>query len=232
MLEIKEIRDETRQQEQGPKYVLDIEGREVPWEQDTIKTEQVIALGGWDPSQGAILIDKENVERTLRPGEVIEIKPGQAFSKKVRFKRGILAERIGRELALIKTRFADAAYEPNGQWMHLPRYVLPQNWNRAVTPIAFQILPAYPGAPPYGFYAPVGIRYVDKVPANYTEPSPTQPPFPGTWGIFSWAVDGEWRAAAGPFGPIYFRRNNEWSRPHFCMRTSLMARFRLLIGNF
>lgn len=73
---------------QGPKYWLDVEGTQVPWDAPTIITEQIIELGGWDPSQGAILIDKDNVERTLQPGEVVEVKPGMGFSKKVRFKRG------------------------------------------------------------------------------------------------------------------------------------------------
>jgi hypothetical protein len=72
----------------GPKFFLDIEGVEKPWDKDTITTEEIITLGGWDASQGAILIDKENNERTLKTGEVIELKPGMGFSKKIRFKRG------------------------------------------------------------------------------------------------------------------------------------------------
>ena len=72
----------------GPKYTLDIEGHQVPWDEDTITTEQVIALGGWDPSQGAILVDKDNVEHTLQPGQIIPVQPGLGFSKKVKFKRG------------------------------------------------------------------------------------------------------------------------------------------------
>lgn len=72
----------------GPKFVLDIEGTSHPWDRDSITTEEIIQLGGWDPSQGAIVIDKDNNERTLTPGEVVEIKPGQGFAKKVRFKRG------------------------------------------------------------------------------------------------------------------------------------------------
>jgi hypothetical protein len=72
----------------GPKFILDIEGVLKPWDKDTITTEEVITLGGWDPSLGAILIDKDNNERTLQPGEVVELKPGMGFSKKVRFRRG------------------------------------------------------------------------------------------------------------------------------------------------
>jgi len=75
-------------QAEGPKYSLDIEGTQVSWGSPTITTEQIIELGGWDPSQGAIVIDKDNVERTLNPGEVVELKPGMGFSKKIRFKRG------------------------------------------------------------------------------------------------------------------------------------------------
>lgn len=73
---------------QGPKYVLDIEGTEHSWEQDTITTEQIAELGGWDISQGVIEVDKDNNERTLAPGEIIEIKPGHGFSKKHKWKRG------------------------------------------------------------------------------------------------------------------------------------------------
>jgi multiubiquitin len=73
---------------QGPKYTLDIEGRDFPWDHETITTEDLIRLGGWESNQGVIEIDKDNNERTLKPGEVIELKPGQGFAKKVKFKRG------------------------------------------------------------------------------------------------------------------------------------------------
>lgn len=75
----------------GPKYQLDIEGKLIPWDEDTITTEQIIQLGGWDISQGAVLIDlKDNTESTLVPLQIIELKPGMGFSKKVKFKRGKL----------------------------------------------------------------------------------------------------------------------------------------------
>jgi hypothetical protein len=78
----------TKENHQGPKFFLDIEGMLKPWDRDTITTEEIINLGGWDPAQGAILIDKDNNERTLKSGETIELKPGMGFSKKVHFKRG------------------------------------------------------------------------------------------------------------------------------------------------
>ncbi len=75
--------------ERGPKYFINIEGKEIPWDKGTITTEEIISLGGWDSSQGAIEINlKDNTERTLKPGEVVTIKPGLGYSKKVEFKRG------------------------------------------------------------------------------------------------------------------------------------------------
>lgn len=71
------------------KYEVDIEGAFKPWEKDTITTEEVAALGGWDVSEGVVLIDLENgTERTLKPEEVIKLRPGIGFSKKIRFQRG------------------------------------------------------------------------------------------------------------------------------------------------
>jgi len=73
---------------EGPKFLLDIEGVLKPWDKETITTEEIIGLGGWDPSQGTIMIDKDNNEHTLQPGQVVELKPGMGFSKKVKFRRG------------------------------------------------------------------------------------------------------------------------------------------------
>jgi hypothetical protein len=73
---------------QGEQFFVDVEGTIHPWPTDDITTEQIIALGGWSPSQGAIEIDRDNNERTLKPGEVVELKPGHGFAKKVKFKRG------------------------------------------------------------------------------------------------------------------------------------------------
>jgi hypothetical protein len=72
----------------GPKYVLVIEGKEYDWEFDTISARDIARIGGWDVSQGVVEIDKDNNERTLTPDEVVELKPGQGFGKKHRWKRG------------------------------------------------------------------------------------------------------------------------------------------------
>lgn len=70
------------------RFLLDIEGKEIPWDQETIKPEQIAHLGGWDAAQGVIEIDRDNCERTLELGHPIEIKPGHGFGRKVKWKRG------------------------------------------------------------------------------------------------------------------------------------------------
>ena len=77
------------QREEYPKFEVDIEGAYKPWDKDTITTEQVAALGGWDPSVGVILVNLDDgTERTLQPEEVVKLEPGVAFAKKILFKRG------------------------------------------------------------------------------------------------------------------------------------------------
>lgn len=71
------------------KYEVDIEGAFKPWDKDSITAEEVAALGGWNVSEGVVLIDLEDgTERNLEPDEVIKLRPGIGFSKKIRFKRG------------------------------------------------------------------------------------------------------------------------------------------------
>ena len=88
VLDMNEQHNEKPDESQGPKYFVNIEGSEYPWATDTITTEQIAELGGWDASKGVLEIDRDNNERTLKPGEVVTLKPGQGFAKKIRWKRG------------------------------------------------------------------------------------------------------------------------------------------------
>jgi hypothetical protein len=75
-------------QGQGPKYFVNIEGTEYEWPKSSISTEEIAQKGGWAAAEGVVEIDADNVERTMKPGETVEIKPGHGFSKKVKWKRG------------------------------------------------------------------------------------------------------------------------------------------------
>lgn len=79
---------EERTGKPGRKFVVCIEDRLYRWPRNTITTEEIAELGGWDPSIGVIEVDKDQNERTLEPGEVVKLKPGLAFGKKFCWKRG------------------------------------------------------------------------------------------------------------------------------------------------
>ena len=72
----------------GPIFSLCIEDKVFPWPRSTITTEEIAQVGGWDPSLGVIEVDQDQNERTLSPVEVIELKPGVSYGKKLCWKRG------------------------------------------------------------------------------------------------------------------------------------------------
>ena len=112
-----------------------------------------------------------------------------------------MQERIDAELALIRSRYPESEYRADGHWIRIPSYTLPAGWNRTMTDVAFSIPIGYPGTPPYGIFVPSGLLFAGAKPENYTDPAGTQPPFPGSWAIFSWSpADGEWRATADVSG--------------------------------
>ncbi len=188
-------------QEHGPKYFINIEGAERPWAMATITTEEIASLGGWDPSQGVIEIDAGNNEQTLAPGEVVHLKPGHGFAKRVRWKRGdsLFEERLEQEFDLLRGRFPEISRER--EWFLIPDYRIDVvGWNRQLTPVAFRAQSGYPAAQPYGIFVPSGLRYRDTLPQSYQEPVGDKPPFPpDAWGLLSWGPeDGEWRVGLTP----------------------------------
>ncbi len=72
----------------SPFFQICIENGVFPWPRPTITTEGIAQLGGWDPEIGVIEVDSEQNERTLAPGEVVELKPGNSYGKPLCFKRG------------------------------------------------------------------------------------------------------------------------------------------------
>jgi hypothetical protein len=76
-------------EEAGKKYFVNIEGTEYSWDRDTISVPEIRELGGWDSSQQVLEVNlQDNTERTLGEEEIVKLKPGHGFSKKVRFQRG------------------------------------------------------------------------------------------------------------------------------------------------
>ncbi len=107
-------------------------------------------------------------------------------------------DRVEQELALLRERYPDLEYRTEGRWVRIPSYPLPSEWSHSSTDVAFQIPVGYPATPPYGICAPMNLTFRDGPPDNFVVTN-TPPPFPGTWGVFSWTtLDGQWHAATEP----------------------------------
>ena len=174
----------------GAKYSICIEGQVFEWSKKTITTEEIIQLGGWDASQGAVEVDKDQNERTLVSGEVIKLKPGHNFCKKQRFKRGYdQYSRIGRELTLLQKKFENVDYKEvnNLHWFKIDGYPLPFPLTPEKVAVVFSVTAGHPVPKPYGFYVPSGIRYGDKV-LNLNNPQ-HPPPFADSWRFVSWDAE-------------------------------------------
>lgn len=73
----------------GPKFEVNIEGQFYPWDSTTITVPEIRQLGSLPDDLPVVEVDlKDNTERTLAEDEVVELKPGQGFGKKVRYQRG------------------------------------------------------------------------------------------------------------------------------------------------
>ena len=73
----------------GPKYEVNIEGTNRPWDRDQITVPELRTLGNIPPGTPVEMIDLQtNVQRTLGETEVVDLKPGLGFSKKTQFRRG------------------------------------------------------------------------------------------------------------------------------------------------
>lgn len=106
-----------------------------------------------------------------------------------------MRERLAKEFELLKTRYPAVKYLEDG-WFIVPDHPLPAGWNRSTTDVAIWAKPEYPGAQPYGIYVPIGIRFGQAVPQNYTEPTNPVPPDGQQWGIFSWTMEIGWYPTA------------------------------------
>jgi len=112
-----------------------------------------------------------------------------------------IEERIQEELALLSGKHPGLEVAPDGRWVKVPAYPLPQGWNRTTTDIAFRIVD--PPAGPYGIYVPSGLLFNGQRPNNYSEPV-AGVPFPGTWGVFSWTPEAWTPGTTAKGGSNYF----------------------------
>ena len=187
--------NDDKDEKKKSKYFVNIEGTEFPWRTGIITPEELAHLGGWDISQGVVEVDKDNNETTIAPGTTIHLKPGHAFAKKHKWKRGLLEERITKELELLRVAYGEVQYVKVGEehWFEVAQYKLSDGWKllgKSVDSIrvAFRIVTSLSAAP-YGFLIPHGMSFEDKEP-GVAEAPPTVP-FAGDWRQLSWTPE-EW----------------------------------------
>ena len=72
----------------GPKYFVNVEGTEHPWERDTITTAEIRTLGNLPVDQPVIQEMPDGTERTLAEDARIELQPGHRYGRAPRYKRG------------------------------------------------------------------------------------------------------------------------------------------------
>lgn len=168
-------------------FFICIEGQEFEWSKETITTEEIAELGEWEVKQGVIEVDKDNNERTLSPGEVIEIKPGHGFGKKICWKRGLLDDaRIEEEISLLRRQYNDVQYKEENSlhWFLVEPIHLFDGWSPLSIPVVFYITEGHPGTQPYGFFVPIEAKFDNSVPKSST--TKNQPPFEGERRFISW----------------------------------------------
>lgn len=105
--------------------------------------------------------------------------------------------RVEQELHLLRTWFGDRLeYVPDGHWVRLSEYRIPDLWLPDMVEVCFQIPPGLPGQAPYAFHARPQLQLVSGAAVNnYTYPTAT--PFGDSWGTFSWQLS-EWQPGAEP----------------------------------
>ncbi len=72
----------------GKKFFVNIEGTEYEWDKETISVPEIRQRGNLPTDLPVIQVFPDNTERTLEEDEVVALKPGHRFGKRVKFKRG------------------------------------------------------------------------------------------------------------------------------------------------
>ena len=73
----------------GPKYTVNVDDVDYPWDRDTIAVPEIRTLGRIPAGTEVLEVNLEtNEERTLREDEIVPLKPGHGFGKKIKFRRG------------------------------------------------------------------------------------------------------------------------------------------------
>ena len=76
------------QPDRGPDYFIEVDGTEYELHQDEIAGSAIMDLADIPRDQGLLEILDDGTQRPVGADEEIDLKPGQRFKKRPRFKRG------------------------------------------------------------------------------------------------------------------------------------------------
>ncbi len=188
---------ETIETSKREKFQVNIEGVIYDWSKGTITVPEIRELGKLPTNMPVIEVDlKDNTERTLAETDVVPLKPGMGFGKKVGFKRGS-DERVEQELSMLRGLWPDLEYVKTGHWVRIPRFQASDLWASHEPEVCFQIPAGLPGQHPYGFYVrPHMLLTGGGIPESYAFPADTTP-FGTGWGKFSWQLE-PWQPHTDP----------------------------------
>ena len=107
--------------------------------------------------------------------------------------------RLEAELEILRAAFPDVQVAGPEPWILVRGYAFPAGlpWNRTSCDVVMLAPAGYPTTPPKNIWVPAGILFDGQKPDHYEEPS-AGPPFPGTWGAFSWGNPEVWNPGPDP----------------------------------
>lgn len=80
---------EVRSAEPSLEYLIDIEGTQHPWHAGTITVPEIRKLGHLPQEVPVLEVNLHTgTQRQLPEDEIVQIRPGMGYSKKVSFRRG------------------------------------------------------------------------------------------------------------------------------------------------
>lgn len=83
------MNDQQRKNDQvGPKYFVNIEGTEYPWEHETISVAEIRQLGNIPSDQPIVVENPDGTEQQLADSATVELKPGHRYGRAPKYKRG------------------------------------------------------------------------------------------------------------------------------------------------
>ena len=110
-------------------------------------------------------------------------------------------ERVQQEIELLKLKYPELQHGDQLNWVLIPKYPLPDLYNKSQTQLLWNVPPGYPQTAPDDFFVDGDLRLKNgNPPASFNQganSSSGPAPIAGNWGWVSWHPEqGKWQPAA------------------------------------